>query len=221
MLNTASLLMMIQKFLTNPVHSDFDGEERTILLNAVLKHQEKVTEVGVEEEKILKDRGKSDVGKRTDLAALGNARLSDFGFVQRLIEQAQEAKAALVTRMLDPITAKPKGDVTVIFLREQELRRKISKEDANMAYLQALEADDLETVRAISDAPGLPWVSPDIRRRGEEAFMQRTNSKAYARLQAVGHLLDHLNVLADGTRQWFIGLGTDAKKVGAVLKGAS
>ena len=220
MLNTASLLMIDEKFIKNPVHPEFDGEERTTFLNAIVKHQAKVTEVGVEEEKILKDRGKSDDGKRTALAALGTARLSDFEFMQRLIENAQEAKAALLTRMLDPITAKPKGDATVVFLREQELRRTISKEEGNMTYLRALEADDLETVRAISDAPGLPWVSEDTRRRGEDAYMQRTNSKAYARLQAVGHLLDHLNVLTESTRQWFIGLGADAKKVGAVLKGA-
>ncbi len=221
MLNTASLLMIDQKFLTTPVHPEFDGEERTTFLNAIVKHQAKVTEVGVEEEKILKDRGASDEGKRTRLATLGNAQLSNFEFVQRLIEKAQEAKSALLTRMLDPITAKPKGDATVIFLREQELRRSIPKEDANTFYLRALETDDLETVRAISDAPGPSWVSPDIRRRGEDAYMKRTNLKAYARLQAVGQLLDHLNALAESTRKWLEGLGADAQKVGATLKGAS
>jgi len=37
MLNSASLLQMIQSLLTDPVQADFDGEERTTWLNVLGK----------------------------------------------------------------------------------------------------------------------------------------------------------------------------------------
>ena len=107
----------------------------------------------------------------------------------------------------------------VTIMREQELRRTIPKHEANAVYLRALERDDLETARAILDAPGAPWVSDEVRRRGEDAYAERTNPKAWETVQSLEYLHAHLDSLAGQTRTWFVALGASKESIQKTIGG--
>jgi hypothetical protein len=119
--------------------------------------------------------------------------------------------------MLDPITAKPNGDPMIVFLREQELRNRIPKGEATKAYLNALGADDLDTVRAILDAPGKPWITEEIKHRGEEDYAKRTNPVAFAQRESLDYFQDHLHSLIEHVRIWFLALGASPEAVHTAL----
>jgi len=117
-----------------------------------------------------------------------------------------------------PLTARPIGlDPSESYNREREIRRETGRGAAGAEFLRAVEADDLETARALLLAPGLPWVTSDIRRRGEEAFARRTAPDVWTRLQAVEVLQDNVTVLANQVGQWLIHLGATPDAVQKAL----
>ena len=85
-------------------------------------------------------------------------------------------------------------------------------------FLNALEQGHLETVHALLNAPGGPWVGPDIRQRGAELYAQRNTPRKYEDLQDAFTVREHLDMLAEVTRSAFTGLGGDPEVIAKSLK---
>ena len=214
---TASLLMRTRLEPTQPARPLFTTENFNAWLQLNAAVNKKASEWQVEIDGTLRDTTLTQEGKQKKLSALAENIVKDFAFVAAPLKDVKAAMTRLMHLMLDPITTKPKGDAMVIFMREQELRRTIPKDEAYKAYLLALEADDLETVRAILSAPGAPWITGDIRRRGEEQYAQRTNPKAWAQVQSLDYFKDHVESLVEQVRGWFLALGASEESIQKVL----
>lgn len=215
---TASLQMRLQQEPGQPARPLLTSENLTAWLHLCGTVLEKVNTYAVKIQSIRNDKTRTLQGQQAQFTALAPQVVKDVG--ELVAEPLNDAKGA-ITRlnhlMFDPITAKPKGDAMVIFLREQELRQSIPKTEAGKAYLNALGSDDLETARALLNAPGAPWISDEIKRRGEEAYAQRTNPKALAQRQSLESFQDYLESLAEHVRTWFLALGASPESVEAVL----
>lgn len=219
---TQSLLIRTRNEPMQPVRPGFATEDlnQWLALNARVNKQ--VSELWEGDiQRVLKDRALSPEGKVQKLATLAERITPDFSFLGNVLQQADAARDRLTKLLYDPITAKPKGNEIVIFLREQEIRqalRSASASERQAKFLLALEADDLETSRALLDWPGGPMISADIRRRGEEAYARRVNAPAWEKLQAVEYMREHLASLATQTGQWLMSLGATPERVQKAVK---
>src|SRR5437867_1763752 len=174
---TATLEVFLRHLQEQPrsVGLDQDGAERWQALLA--KTAESVQAVAVELDAILNDPKLSDAGKQTKLMAVGPNRVGDFKNMGQVLKEADAAKARLETVLFGPILERPKGDAVIQFLREQEIRTQLGTAASNergAAFLLALEADQMETARALLDAPGSGWVTDEVRQRGQDAYGKRT-----------------------------------------------
>jgi len=216
MQNSASLLTRIRHDRTEPLKPGFDADGGERYQMALARLEQQVSAVQLEESAILKDRLLTDEGQRKKLTALAGGIVVSFDWLGQMLSQADAAASRLSHVLFSPIMATPKGDAVVQYLRDQEIRHSLgaaSVSEWNAAYLLALERGDLETARALETAPGPARVSPDMRRRGEEAYGRRTNPAAWEQLQAVEHLTEHLSSLAGQTAQWLVGLGASPESV--------
>lgn len=215
---TASLQMRLQQEPGQPARPLLTSENHTAWLHLCDAVLEKVNTYAVKIQAIRNDKSLTLQGQQAQFAALAPQVVKDVG---RVVADPLHEVDAAITRlnhlMFDPITTKPKGDVVVNFLRGQELRQSIPKTEAGKAFLMALSADDLETARALLDAPGAPWISEEIRRRGEEEYAKRTNPKALAQRESLRSFQDYLESLAEHVRSWFLALGASPESVQAVL----
>jgi hypothetical protein len=215
--STATLLSRTQNEPLQPPRPRFSTPHLNAWFDLNAAVAKKVGEREVEIKRILADTTLTQEGQRKKLATLAAEILKEFAFVADPLRDTEAAVARLMHLMLDPITAKPKGDATMIFLREQEIRSTLSKSDAPTAYLRALESDDLETVRAILDAPGQRWVSDDIKQRGQDEYARRTNPNAWEQVQSLLYFADHLRSLVAQVRQWFQALGASQESIEKAL----
>lgn len=215
---TASLQMRLRQEPSQPARPLFTSEHLTAWFkycDAVLK---KVDTYAVKIASIRDDKSLSLQGQQAQYAVLAQQVVKDVApIVTKPRDDVKAVMARLTRVLLDPITAVPKGDPTITFLREQELRREIPKSEAPKAYLNALASDDLETARAILNAPGAPRLSDEIKRRGEEEFSKRTNPSAYAQRESLDYYRQHLESLIAQVRTWFLALGASPESVNAAL----
>ena len=211
---TKTLQSVLTHHLTQPTLRglDQDGLERW---QAILqKLDELFKPVAKEIERIMTDPGRTDEGKSVKLLAVGPKVVDSFRNVGNVLHQADESKMRLEKLIFDPLTAKPKdANEVVTFLREDAIRRSIDKGQAGIAFLQAINQDDLETVRSLLDWPGGHGISDEILRRGREAFAQRTNQTAWENLQHVEVLREGLNALALQISSWLLLLGASPASV--------
>jgi hypothetical protein len=170
-------------------------------------------------DRIAQERSLSDDGKQTKYAEEGTRILPSFAYLGK----QQQGTCEIIDRhthlMVDPITAKPKdANDLITYQREAEIRRAVGKANATAAFIQSLETDDLETARALLDAPGGSWVPADIRHRGEETYAKRTQPDIYAERQSLTLLADQLGAMAAMVADWLVGLGVDPKAVAATVQ---
>ena len=102
-------------------------------------------------------------------------------------------------------------------MREQEIRNTTGKAQADAEFLKALESDDLETARALLDAPGGSMIADEIRRRGEEAYAKRTNPDGWDKMQYIEFLRENLSVLSQQVAQWLKHLGASVEAIQGVV----
>lgn len=216
---TASLQMRLQQEPLQPARPRFTNENLKAYLELCAAVLDKVNKYAGKIHEIKRDKSRTVQGQGEQLAALAPAVLKDVGpLVAKPLQQVTGAINRLTNVMLAPLTDTPKGEDPVLtFLRSQEIRRSISKGEANQEYLKALGADDLETARAILDAPGASWITDEMKRRGEEEFAKRTNPAAWAQLQSLDYFKDHLQSLVEQVRNWFLALGATPEAVDVAL----
>jgi hypothetical protein len=216
---TASLLMRTAQEQKQPANPRLTTDNHRAFLRVSEQVNSKVTQWQSEIDGTLRDTTLTAEGRQKKFHAMVERIMKEVApLVAKPLDEVKGAMKRLPHLMFDPITAKPpKGDPMVTFLREQELRGRIPKDDASKAYLLALEKDDLETARAILDAPGAPWITADIRRRGEEDYAKRTNPAAWAQFQSLDYYQQHLESLAEQVRGWFLALGATPESVQSVL----
>jgi len=215
-LNTVSVLMIDEKFLSDPLPQGLDTDSVNTWNDALARHHALVKGVQAEEDRILKDRNASDEGKRIKLAALAQTSVEAFAWLGKMRQQADAAKDRLEKLSFGALTQKPTGNEVVTYHREKEVRDSVGNGDAGHlagVFLKALETDNLETARAILDWPGGSPISADLLARGKADYAKRTNPGVWARLQSVEVLKDHLATLANATSQWLTSFGVDPKNV--------
>jgi hypothetical protein len=217
--STASIQMRLRQEPLQPARPLFANENFKAYLqlcNAVLG---KVDKYAIKIDSIRNDKSRTLQGQQAQYAAaLAPQVLKEVGpVVIAPLDDVNAAMQRLRRLMFDPIMNRPKGDPMVTFLREQELRSRIPKGEANKEYLAALGADDLETARAILDASGRPLITDEIKRRGEEDYAKRTNPAAWAQLQSLDYFKDHLKSLVEQVRIWVLALGATPESVQSVL----
>lgn len=166
------------------------------------------TEQGEHIKAVLADRRLSDQGKQNKLRELAEQIVKATPAVlKKLLEHIDAAAKRLQDVMLYPITAPVTGDTLVAFFSQQEIRQGIAKADADKLFLLALETGNMEVAGALIKAPGGSWVQKDIRRRGEEAYAQRTNPAAWEEAQSLAQLQALVESLIAQVGRWYEILG--------------
>lgn len=219
MMNLPSLRAANESLMTKSVHREMLTPELNQKNQACAKSASLLDEIGPDEEKIRADKKLSDMGKIEQLKKFGDASVPRVAFVGRTLNDARAAYARFTNILIGPITAIPDGVNEVVdFLRLQAIWEGIGKAGATVAFLKSLEdGGNLEIARALLSVPGQPWISDDIRRRGEEEYARRTNPEIFEKRQSVGHLRDNLEALANMISQWLLGLGADKELVAKTL----
>lgn len=214
----------IESFLNGELGRSLPPFVDTDVLNEyranVVKTAGIVQSIGIDEKTIGSDPATSDAGKQQKLRTLAEQSVTKFTPLGRVLAEATSSIERLTAMMLNALTERDKHkepEATEAFQRERELRGEIGRVGANAAYLQALEHDEFETVRALLTAPGKPWVSADVRARGEEAFSARTHPDLVEKRRSVEYLRDHFAALATMISQWLVGLGANAETVAKTL----
>lgn len=217
--STASLIMRLRQEPGQPARPRFATEYLQAWFEVCDVELGKVLKIAVKIDAIRNDKSLSLQGQQAQYAVLAPQAIKEVASpVLKPLNEVKGAIARLTALMLDPITAVPKGsDPTITFLREQELRREIPKSEAPKAYLNALASDDLETARALLNAPGAPRLSEDIKRRGQEEFAKRTNPTAFAQRASLDYYQDHLQSLVEQLRNWLLALGATPEMVNATF----
>jgi len=219
-----SLIPAVRSFLTNAMGQAADPRLSTehlgLILDAAKRTHDKVEELQIAEQSILRDRTTSDEGKWNALAALAEQRVQGFAFLPRMVEQASTSMRAYDTQLFGSLTAPPKESETGRLIRElraSEIRGLHEGDNTDTAFLLALEHDDLETVLALLSAPGRSLVSTEILERGKVAYAQRTNKVLYAKWESVERLRDRLQGLANFVAKMLLRLGANQETVVTVF----
>lgn len=218
-MNAISIGYLINNRSTEQPKPDLSTDDLNLELTAYKKADPVVLKVAADIEAVQKDTSMSFDGQQKAIAAIGTKAVPMFAWLSRMRDAAVNAYDEHTRTLLGPLTAKPKGDPTVIFLREQELRQGIPRDKADTLFLLALETDDLETCRALLDAPGRSLITDEIKQRGQDQYAQRTNPTVYAQRSSKELLRDELEMLVGVIRSWLLSLGADEAVVDATLKG--
>lgn len=218
-MNAISIGSLINSRLTEQPKPDLLTDDLNVKLAAYKKLDPVVARVAADIEAVQKNTSLSNDGQQKAIAALGTKAVPAFEWLARMRDQAIAAYTAMTHTLLDPLTTKPQGDPILIFLREQELRRTIPRDNSDTLFLRALETDDLETCRALLDAPGRSVITDEIQQRGEEEYAKRTNAPVYAKRESKELLRDELMMLAGVIASWLLSLGADEAVVRTTLGG--
>jgi len=216
---TETLLMRTEQEPLQPARPQFTTENLNAWFELCATVNEKVAKSKGEIVAIVKDRGLTDQGRQVKFATLAEKIVKEVGpIVAAPLKDVRAAVARLKQLMIDPLTAKPKDvEPAVLFLSDQEIRQAIGKDDANRVFLESLESDHLDVCRALLSAPGGSWVSEDVRRRGEDAYAERTKPQMWETLQSLTYFQEHVQSLADQVRQWFAALGATPATIRKML----
>ena len=212
---TMTFRSVLTHHLSQPTPRDLDqdGEERWLAI--LHKVRDLAGPVIAEVEQIVTDPKLTDQGKTDKILAVGPRVVNNFKNVGIVLHEAEQAKARLERLLFDPLTTKPAGNETVVYLREQEIRRAIGKPQAGAAFLDAVDTGQIEVARAILDWPGGPVLTEEIRRRGLAAFAQRTQPDIWRKVQVVEALHERLSALASSIARWLLELGASPESVRA------
>lgn len=209
---THTLVNVLRHHREQPVRMEGDdAKERWAVI--VNKLNELVAPVAAEVEALFNNPRLTDAGKMEAALKIGPRVVGNFAIVGRVVHEADQAIGRLEQLIFGPLTDKPKGDATVTFLREAEIRQSIPKGQNGIAFLEAINAENLEVARAILDRPAGHGISDEILRRGREAFALKTAPEIWRNLEHVNVLREALNALASQVAQWLILLGASERTV--------
>ena len=182
-----------------------DPDLRETMERALRDLADKADRHSVMETKILNDTNLSESGKATRLLELTNQTRNELkGLLEKTVDadEASTRLQALLFAVPDP----PKGDNELLqYLRESELRtwlRSVPQTERMNYYLSAVARGDIETVRAIRLAPGVPLIPQDFRERVDREHIEATKPKESLRLQSLNEVREHLHALVDHAEQW-------------------
>ena len=82
-----------------------------------------------------------------------------------------------------------------------------------MTFLQAAQCLDGESMRALLDGPGGPWISGEVRSRGEELYASRRNAEAFETLRDLGVYEEHLQGVRDHAARVLLTMGADQARI--------
>ena len=216
-MNANAIGFLINNRLTEQPKRDLSTDDLNLKFTALKKLDPAVLKVAADIDAVQKNTSLSHDGQQKAIAAIGTKSVPSFEWLARMRDAAVNGYDEHTRTLLDPLTAKPTGDPILIFLREQELRQGIPRDKADTLFLLALETDDLETCRALLDAPGRSMITDDIRERGQDQYAQRTNPTVYVQRASKELLRDELEMLVGVIRSWLLSLGADEAVVHTTL----
>ena len=219
-----SLIPAVRSFLANALTQATDGrltqDDMAIVLDAIRRTDDKVEELQVAEQGILRDRTTSDEGKMNALAVLVEKSVEKFRSLGKQIEQAstslREHERQLFGGLIDPPQETEIKHLTRE-IRASEIRAAHEGDTYDAVFVQALEQGNLEVARALLDAPGGSLVSAEVLERGKVAYAQRTNKALYEKWQSVERRREHLQGIANFIAQVLRRMGAGPENVAAAL----
>ena len=219
-----SLIPAVRSFLANALTQATDRrltqDDMAIVLDAIRRTDDKVEELQLAEQTILRDRATSDEGKAATLAVLGEKSVEKFRSLGRQIEQAATSLHDYERQLFGALIDPPKESETGRLIRELragEIRAAHEGDTYDTVFLLALEKDELETVLALLTAPGGSLVSDDVLQRGKVAYAQRTNKALYAKWQSVEYRRERLQGIVNFVAQMLRRLGAKPETVATVF----
>lgn len=164
------------------------------------------TTLATKAEKIHADASLSDVGKRQRLADLATKQELRFLTTKRTEIQAnlERYQGILFT------TPKSERDPVLAYLNEQEIRSELkgtSQHERDLAYLNAVQADQHETVRALTAGPRGSLVSAEFQQRIMNEHAQKSQPAVFANYEQAQILKEHLDSLETHATQVLQALG--------------
>lgn len=181
-----------------------------------------VEAVATSEAAIHANKTLSAEGKSRDVALLGTSVLPSLVFLERVLHHLKEDRRE---KRASVFTVKPPvdwgNDPMLNYLRGREVRDRfanLTQQEKDVAFLQAVDTDQQETVWAMLEAPA-PMLTADIRIRGLEAHAMQLHPKEFADLKQADTLHENLDSLRNGLALWLRDLGVDQKKVHDSLGG--
>ncbi len=219
-----SLIPAVRSFLTTAMGQAADPrvstEHLALILDAAKRTDDKVEELQVAEQGILRDRTTSDEGKLNALVTLAEKSVERFAFLGRMAEQASVSMDDYERQLYADLEVPAKesdGARLVRELRACEVRGLHEGDNYDAVFLQALEKGNMEVARALLDAPTGSLVSDDVLQRGKVQFAQRTNKALYTKWQSVERLRDRLQGIANFVAKMLLRLGAKPETVAAVF----
>ena len=156
-----SLIPAVRSFLATSLAQATDQrlnqEDMAIVLDTIRQSDDKVEELQLAAQTILRDRATSDEGKSAALSVLAEKSVEKFRSLGRQIEQAsttiRDYERQLYTDLIDPPQESEIKHLTRE-IRASEIRAAHEGDTYDAVFLQALEQGNLEVARALLDAPG-------------------------------------------------------------------
>ena len=219
-----SLIPAVRSFLANALKQATDRrltqDDMAIIVDAVRRTDDKVEELQVAEQGILRDRATSDEGKSAALVVLAEKHVEKFRSLGKQIEQADASLREYEEQLYGVLRVPAKESDAMRLIRElraREIRGSVVGDTHDTTFLLALEKGDLETVLALLDAPGGSLVSDEVLQRGKVAYAQRTNKALYAKWQSVEYRRERLRGIANFVAQMLRRLGARSENIAAAL----
>jgi hypothetical protein len=148
---------------------------------------------------------------------LAEAAAKELAWIGTKVAELLEAKARLRALIFD-FMPRLKGNEVVQYWREREMRDSLRGRpqlERDMTFLQAAQRLDGESMRALLDGPGCPWISGEVRSRGEELYASRRNAEAFETLRDLGVYEEHLQGVRDHAARVLLTInhGTDPARI--------
>ena len=151
-----------------------------------------------QEASIMRNSALSNEGKQAAKAELAKTAIRKLSWIGEKVANTSAALGRLRATSIDFMN-RPKGIEAVQDAREREVRdsyRAKPHHDRDMAFFRAAERLDSETMRALQEAPGGPWITGDILARAETMFAERRNPVAFQNWQELDVYREYLQGIA-------------------------
>ena len=219
-----SLIPAVRSFLGNDLTQATDRrltqDDMAIVLDAVRRTDDKVEELQVAEQGILRDRATSDEGKSSALAVLGERSVEKFRSLGKQVEQASTSLHDYERQLFGALIDPPKESETgrlIQELRAGEIRAAHEGDTYDTVFLLALEKGNMEVARALLGAPTGSLVSDEVFQRGKVQFAQRNNKALYAKWQSVEYRRERLQGIANFVAQMLRRMGAKSETFATVF----
>ena len=217
---TASVRSFLANALTQATDRRLTQDDMAIVLDAIRRADDKVEELQLAEQTILRDRATSDEGKSAALSVLAEKSVEKFRSLGRQIEQADASLREYEEQLYGALRVPAKESDAMRLIRElraSEIRGSVAGDTHDTTFLLALEKDDLETVLALQTAPGGSLVSAEVVERGKAIYAKRMNATLYAKWQSVEYRRERLQGIANFVAQMLRRLGAKPETVATVF----